>query len=326
MRPAPNPCAEVAKTSLDVKNYTLVPAKPSSPRDSQPDDLDTVLVVSSEEISKARAEAESLTSETATADCHPVILDDSEEDTDRFAGKDASSSGLVKNPLKVSATRPPTDEEDEPETATFSLKEPLPTLLDESEAIEISSSGLEPESDSGVDEMPTREAAIAAAIAAAKAESPPGPRPSLSEESTSPKERKLARFDDETKPIPKPDLAAVGAVLETVPLEAALVKNVLAQVDARAAARAAGLPVPQFQVPTAAQPVHQAPQHFAAPPQPQMHMQAHPRTQAPTHAVAQPPAAVAPRRIGVEILITLVAFLFVAVPSLYYLYVSFSQR
>ena len=315
----------MANTSLHVKNYTLVPANPSTPRDSQPDDLDTVLVVGSEEISKARAEAESVTSETGTIDCHPVILDDSEEDTDRFQGKDGTSSGLVKNPLKA---RSSTEEEEEPETATFSLKkEPLPTLLDDNEAIEISSSGLEPDSDSGLSNLPTRDAAIAQAIATAKAkveadalEAPSGPRPTLSDESTSPK--RPTRFDDETKPIPKPDLAAVGAVLETVPLEAALVKNVLAQVDARAAARAAGQPVPQLQLPTgpAQQPAHR---HV---PQQAPQVRAHPRSHVPTHVIdhARPPAE--PRKRGVEILITLAAFLFVAVPSLYYLYVSLNQR
>lgn len=309
----------MAKTSLDVKNYTVVPAKPSSPRDSHPDDLDTVLVVSSEEISKARAEAESLTSETATVDCHPVILEDGEEDTDRFQGKDASSSGLVKNPLKVKSTEPAAREEDEPETATFSVKEPLPTLVDDSEEIEISASGLEAQRE--VDDLPTRDASIADAIAKAKADlanAAPARLPSMSEESTSPKERNVPRFDDETKPIPKPDLAAVGAVLETVPLDQALVKNVLAQVDARAAARAAGRPVPQFQAPTGpAQPVQAPPMQPAPAPIP--------RQLAPTHMkqrAESPPAPVAPpRRIGVEILITMIAFLFVAVPALYYLYV-----
>jgi hypothetical protein len=36
--------------------------KPSSSRDSQPDDLDTVLVVSSDEIKRAREQVESVTS------------------------------------------------------------------------------------------------------------------------------------------------------------------------------------------------------------------------------------------------------------------------
>jgi hypothetical protein len=43
---------------------------------------------------------------------------------------------------------------------------------------------------------------------------------------------------------------------------------------------------------------------------------------APAHPA--PIAPPTPRRIGLEILITLAAFLFVAVPALYYLYVSFN--
>lgn len=299
----------MAKTSRDVKNYSLVPAKPSSPRDSHPDDLDTVLVVSSEEISRARAEAESLTSETATVDRHPIILDDSEEDTDRFAGKDGTSSGLVKNPLKAKSAKAEMEEEEEPETATFSLKEPLPTLLDDDLPLEISASGLQSDPGTGTGDASPKGAGPA-----------PSPRASLSEESTAPKE-KIPRFDDETKPIPKPDLAAVGAVLETVPLEAGLVQNVLAQVDARAAARAAGKPVPQFQLPTGPpMPVAQQPPLQVAP-------TVHPRTQAPTYTKPAPSTPVAaPRRLGVEILITLLAFLFVAVPALYYLYVNYRPR
>ena len=42
------------------------------------------------------------------------------------------------------------------------------------------------------------------------------------------------------------------------------------------------------------------------------------------HLLAPLKPVAPPRRLGVEILITLAAFLFVAVPALYYLYVSFS--
>lgn len=295
----------VAKTASDVKCSRAV-GKPQSPRDSHPDDLDTVLVVSSEDIAKARAAAESLTSETATVDRHPVIVDDAEEDTDRFTGNDASSSGLVKNPLKVKAKRAP-DPEPELETSTNVVlpKVPLSTLLaEDEEIIEISDSGVVPEAE----QTPAREpAATIAEVREVEA---------ISEDTETqerPKAKNLRRFDDETKPMPKGDLADVAGAMETVPLDAALVQNVLAQVDARAAARAAGRTVPHFEPPPApaqplAQPLMQPPQPYYAP-----------------HAHAPAPPAEPGRRIGVEILITLAAFLLVAVPALYYLYVSFSR-
>jgi hypothetical protein len=383
---------EVAKTSGNVKKSMSVP-KPSSPRDSQPDDLDTVLVVSSEEISKARAEAESLTSETATIDCHPVILDDSEESTDRFVGNDASRSGLVtKDALKADPKAAEKGASDvEPETTTVSIPQPMRTLLDgDDEIMEISASGIEPDDETtqegrlpsaAVLKAPRRApapvarpvakpvakaaapapsapspsapsapkaAASTSGKAIAKAEPPPGkeepratitevreveplpgPRPSYTEETTTKEERKKARFDDETMPMLKPDLVDIAGAMETVPLNSALVANVLAQVDARAAARAAGQPVPHFQVPT-------GPAHAVMGAPPATPQQAHPAHQthtaamvgapvAPQHVAPLQPAA-PPRRLGVEIMITVAAFLFVAVPALYYLYASFAAQ
>jgi hypothetical protein len=322
--------------------------KPSSSRDSQPDDLDTVLVVSSDEIKRAREQVESVTSETATIDCHPVILDDSEEETDRFVD-DASRSGMVaKNPLKARVPGP--------------APEPLPTMIDEEE-IEISESGIISEAE----QTPTHEA-IVGALAAVEVEErsamvvgPPDgksepratitevrevepilpkeiekglaeagnqkhetdPRPSASGDDTTteqrPKLRKADRFDDETMPMPKPNLVDIGGAMETVPLHAALVQNVLAQVDARAAARAAGEPVPQFQLPTGPPlqppPPHVTPRQPVPAPSPGLQ---------PQGAPIQPPAT-PQRRLGIEVLITVLAFLFVAVPALYYLYLSFTQ-
>jgi hypothetical protein len=116
-------------------------------------------------------------------------------------------------------------------------------------------------------------------------------------------------------PMPKPDLVDIGGALETVPLNAALVQNVLAQVDARAAAREAGKPVPPLNM----SPVNP---HMPIPP-------AHGTPRNPAAALAtthgRMTQAPAPRRIGVEIFITLLAFLAVAVPALYYLYITFAQ-
>lgn len=77
----------------------------------------------------------------------------------------------------------------------------------------------------------------------------------------------------------------ISGALETVPLSSALVQHVLAKVDARAAARSVAPP--------------------PAPPRPVS-----------VPAPRRPP----PRRLGVEIAIALFAFLIVAVPALYYLY------
>jgi hypothetical protein len=203
----------LAKTSGLVKNSSAV-SKRSSPRDSQAD-LDTMLVQDSEEVAKARAAmetAESVSSYTETADCHPVILDDLEDDTDRF------------------------------------------------------------------DDPPARSGPVARQLA------------------VEPTHKKDVRFDDVTEPMPKPNIGAIGGALETVPLTAGLVQHVVAQVDARAAARTAGAPVhPYVVVPM------------------------------PSHASAQR-SVPAPRRIGVEIFITVLAFLAVAAPALYYLYGRFMKQ
>lgn len=267
----------MARTVVDVKNSELV-GKTSSPRDFRPDpdDLDTVLV-SSDAIEMAREEAESVTSETATVDRYPIILDDSEEDTDRFVGNDAASSGLIaKNP------------DPEPETSTdVTLPKHLRAMLEEDhEVVELSESGLEME----IEAPPAKQE----------------PRATITEVREV-LERK-ARANDETMPTPKTDLVGL---LETMPLHAALVQNVLAQVDARAAARAAGKPIPAFQQPAA----------------PVVMPQAHPtpRQYAQGATTMGGPAQPAPRKLGTEILITLLAFLFVAVPALYYLWVSFTR-
>jgi hypothetical protein len=308
--------------------------------------LDTVLVVSSDEIKRARAQVESITSETATVDCHPVILDDSEEDTDRFVGNDASSSGLVPKRAPSIPREEQSPAESEPETVTALA--PNAPMIDDEEPMEVSFSSII----SDADMTPTREEIP---VSEERARPPPGkaePRVTITEvreiaqldpkeidtkdvelpidtapaeEETTTEERPKAvpRFDDETKPMPKPDIGDIAGAMETVPLNAALVQNVLAQVDARAAARNAGKPVP---------PLNLSPMnpHLAAPPPgttprhapPQALVQTHPRMgAATTHkgGRAGPP----PRRIGVEIFITFVAFLAVAVPALYYLYVTF---
>src|SRR5690606_21064190 len=107
---------------------------------------------------------------------------------------------------------------------------------------------------------------------------------------------------------------------------AALVQNVLAQVDARAAARAAGQPVPAFQPPQLS-PLHPniaspSPNPLSAPNAPTAGLQRPAPVAQQTHRSG--PVA-PPRRLGVEIFITLLAFLAVAVPALYFLYATFAD-
>lgn len=321
--------AEMAKTSGIVKNWTSVP-KPSSPRDSLPDDTDTVLVLSSDDIKQARAAVESVTSETATVDCHPVVLNEDEGETERLLGDDASSSGLVtkKGPLDRRLRGEASESDPEAETETRSAVQGQPTMVDleEEEEIELSLSGMVTEAEQRATITEVREVEPLSSPDSEDEESGAGlstavnPRPLDDETQTEerPRVKPVPRFDDETMPIPKPDLLDLGGALETVPLNAALVQNVLAQVDARAAAREAGQPVP---------PLHLSPvnPHIPTPPQHQ-HQQQHQHLQ---QHHAPPPSMnqrqIPTRRVGVEIFITVLAFLAVAVPALYYLYSSFAQ-
>lgn len=313
----------MAKNAVDVKNSELV-GKTSSSRDSRPDeeDPDTVLL-SSDAIKRARAAAESVTSETATVDRHPIILDDSEEDTDRFFGNDASSSGLVaKSPGRAKA-KPEPDLDPDPETSTdITLPKHLPAMLDaEEEIIEISDSGLvmevEPPAGKQEPRATITEVREVVELTDLRPKDADGHLDDDTATSRRPKPKK-GRFDDETMPIPKAQLVDMAGALETVPLNSALVQNVLAQVDARAAARAAGQPVPQFQAPTAPPVMPQA----QAQPTPRQHAQAATvRASTQMATVSAPP----PRKLATEILITVLAFLFVAVPALYYLWISFTR-
>lgn len=155
-----------------------------------------------------RPALESVSGESETADCHPVILEDSEGDTERLLGtKDASRSGLVVR--DVALTQIDGDTETAPRRAA------VPRTDDEETMIRTDI------------ELPPE--LLAEEIAERVTETRTEKRPD-------------ARFDAATAPMPVP--GDISGALETVPLNAALVQHVLAQVDARAAARAAASHAP----------------------------------------------------------------------------------
>lgn len=193
-----------------MKNSELV----GRGRESQ-SDADTILVLPAPDANAVRPALESVTGETATVDCHPIILDDAEDETERLLGtKEASRSGLVAKPIRDIA---PTQVEEEPETET--RKAISRDTDDEATAIR--------------DDIEVPPGLLELEIVGTTDE------PEVTETVT----EKLgdARREKVTEPVPVP--GDISGALETVPLSNALVQHVLAQVDARAAAARAAAPV-----------------------------------------------------------------------------------
>ena len=286
------------------------------------EDVDTVIAVSSDEIKKARAAVVggSLDDNTSTVDCHPLIIEESAEL--------GSESGFVRKPKAL--VRVDLERKVNEDTETVSLV---------SEALPVGDEDIE-----DVDEV-TAEPVVAAAAAAVVADAakpdetdptlkpvvgakrPAKEAPADFDDETKTRQREAIREPQETKDVftepvaidkakmlappsrdqtmPMPIPGDIGGALETVPLPANLVQQVLQQVDARAAARAAGQPMPAL--------VLQPP-----PPDPLAALKATAPSQ--QRVVADPP-----RRMGIEVAIAVFAFLVVAVPALYYMWIHFQD-